>query len=112
MADAAELIRRQEAARAARLDREDLYLLMESYQNTITLNTTLLERQDILNANIERVIKELVTVCASQADIIAAVRAARTDEIKEHAGHNNRVYVALVGMVGIILTLIGLLVSK
>lgn len=136
----AEIVQRQEAARAASLDREDLYLLMESYQNTIALNTTLLERQEILNANIERVIKELIAICGNQAKtleelrgfktaahddsekakaaahddnekILAALDAGRLAEVKEHSAHNNRIYIALAGMISIILALIGLLVK-
>lgn len=123
----AEMIGRRETARSAALDREDLFLLMESYQNTISLNTTLLERQDTLNANIERTIQELLGICENQAKILEEIRrigpitqkradailaelvAARVAEVKEHSGHNNRIYVALVGMVGIVVTLIGLL---
>jgi predicted nuclease with TOPRIM domain len=121
----AELMGRRLAARGAALDREDLFLLMESYENTISLNTTLLERQETLNANIERTIEELVGVCKNQARILDEVRqltgayqagtdkimgamgAGRLAEVKEHSGHANRIYVALVGMLAIIATLIG-----
>lgn len=127
--NSAEMIHRREMARAAALDREDLFLLMESYQNTISLNTTLLERQDTLNLNIERTLKELVGICQGQARIIEEVRAlnaanqasakevieevaaGRLGEVKEHSAHNNRIYVALVGMVVIIASLIGALLK-
>jgi hypothetical protein len=122
-----ELIERRKDARGAALDREDLYLLMESYDNTVTLNTKLLERQDTLNANIERTIAELTGICENQARILDEMRqilpgakaeagaimaelaAMRLAEVKAHSGHNNRIYVALVGMVAIVASLIGLL---
>jgi hypothetical protein len=123
----AELIERRKNARRAALDREDIFLLMESYDNTVTLNTKVLERQDVLNANIERLIKELMRVCENQAKILeeiqqiepgtkksfatilAELSAMRLAEVKAHSGHNNRIYVALVGMVAIVASLIGLL---
>ena len=123
----AELIERRKIARGAALDREDLYLLMESYDNTVTLNTKLLERQDTLNANVERTIAELVGICENQNkimeeinkilpgakkgadEILTELSALRLSEVKAHSGHNNRLYVALVGMLTIIATLIGLL---
>lgn len=123
----AELMRRRDSARGTALDREDLYLFMESYQNNIELTTTMLARQDVLNANIEKAIAELVNICGNQArilealqkhgddcganyhDAMAVLEAARLDEVKAHSGHNNRIYVALVGMGVIIISLIGVL---
>lgn len=122
-----DLADRRQSARAAPLDREDLYLLMESYKNTVELNTTLLDRQETLNNNIEKVIAELVNICGNQneimkyldnnkddcktghADIVSEMQAARVSEVKEHSAHNNRIYIAFVGMGVIIISLIGLL---
>jgi hypothetical protein len=130
-----------------KIDRDDLFLLMESYKNTIELNTTLLERQEILSQLQAKLIESITEVCGNQSRILQEIKAipetlssaaghlagelkrsndaqidqlrvlrdqlsqARNAEVKEHAGFNNRLYVALSGMVCIVLALIGLLIK-
>lgn len=60
---------RRETDRDMGLDRDDLFLLLESYKNTIELSTSVLERQEILNASIERILSELVKICGNQVTI-------------------------------------------
>jgi hypothetical protein len=108
------------------IDRDDLFLLMESYKNTIELNTTLLERQEVLNQNIDRAMTEIAGLCAAQTAImeevkkipaaitahqtalVATIEGHRKNEIKEHSTHTNRIYVAMIGMGVIIISLVGL----
>jgi 23S rRNA A2030 N6-methylase RlmJ len=130
-----------------KIDRDDLFLLMESYKNTIELNTTLLERQEILSQLQAKLIESISEVCGNQSKILQEIKSIpealssaanhladelkrmndahskeiqtlrdqlaqqRNAEVKEHAGFNNRLYVALSGMVGIVLALIGLLIK-
>jgi DNA topoisomerase IB len=130
-----------------KIDRDDLFLLMESYKNTIELNTTLLERQEIVNGLQVKLMESLTEVCGNQAKILDEIKAipealasaataltqelknlndlhaaelravldqinkSRNAEIKEHAGFNNRIYVAMSGMIVIIIALIGLAVK-
>jgi uncharacterized membrane protein len=84
------------------LDRDDLYLLMESYRNTIELNTTLIERQETLNTGIERILTDIAKICGDQFSLREALSANRIEETKEHA----RGIVHLYGIIGLLLTII------
>jgi hypothetical protein len=131
---------RRETDREMGLDRDDLFLLLESYKNTIELNTTLLERQEALNTSIERILGELVKICGDQAaiaadigklpgeirDLIEALCAGtadrcedlktaiddhRKEEAREHSAHALRIYGAF-GILGTLtIALVGLLVK-
>lgn len=131
---------RRETDRDFGLDRDDLFLLLESYKNTIELNTTLLERQEALNASIERILGELVKICGNQVTIAAdigklpgemrelidalcngtssrfedlrdTIEDHRKEEIREHGSHNLRIYGAF-GILGTLtIALIGLIVK-
>lgn len=102
---------RREADRDPGLDREDLFLLMESYRNTIELNTTLLERQDALTQILERIANEVETVKINQADIKKTVDGNRKDETAEHSRHTIRLYAAFAALTTIILALIGIILK-
>jgi hypothetical protein len=131
------LQRRQDDAGQG-LGRDDLYLLLESYRNSIELNTTLLERQELINEGQGRILAQVVAICETQAkvlerlnglpadlhtaiDALCGATAARCEGLgeqlrehaaetfKEHQGHRLRIYGAYVGMGTIILGLIGLL---
>jgi hypothetical protein len=122
------------------LDRDDLFLLLESYRNTIELNTTLLERQESLNAGLERILTELVSLCGSTAGIAAdigkipgsvrdicdalctattgrvdtiekTIHANRREEVDEHNRHTLRIYAAFGVLAAIVLALVGLMVK-
>jgi hypothetical protein len=136
------------AARDAdKIDRDDLFLLMESYKNTIELNTTLLERQELVNSMQIKLMESIKEICTNQSLILSEIKAVpdafltvaekiageikqlndhhtrelraikdnvvngRNAEIKEHAGHNLRIYVALSGMVAVVAALVGLIVT-
>lgn len=132
--------RRRKFRRENDLDRDELFFLLESYRNMIELNTTLLERQEVLNKGIERILTEAAKICANQsaiaADIgklpeatrklIAALGAAsesKLQEVKEeiqgnrkaendeHHAHTLRMYGAYGVLITVILALIGLIVK-
>lgn len=120
------------------LDRDDLVLLLESYKNTIELSTSVLERQEILNASIERILGELVKICGNQATIAAEVgklpgefrdlidalcagtadrcedvkqtiETHRKEEVKEHGAHTLRLYGAFGVLGALVIALVGLI---
>lgn len=122
------------------LDRDDLFLLMESYRNTIELNTTLLERQDTLNQGLERVLHEIGNVCSHQMGLTAeigklprefrdlidalskgtatlcdelkkTIEGNRKDEAAEHSKHTVRMYGAFAALTTIIISLIGIILK-
>ncbi len=111
----------------------DLYIFMESYKNNIQLNTTLLEQQKQLMVMNDQAIdkqKELcttldsfitnITTCSQKIldnniEIIKKVED-RTNEIKnqlilEHEKLNNKLYIAFIGMIGIVISVISLAIS-
>lgn len=111
----------------------DLYIFMESYKNNIQLNTTLLEQQKQLMVMNDQAIdkqKELcatldafitnITTCSQKIldnniEIIKRVED-RTNEIRtqliiEHEKLNNKLYIAFIGMVGIVISVISLAIS-
>ena len=139
------------------LSKDDLFLLMESYKNTIQMQTTLLERQTIIagkidtlietNKNISEALKEagknfnesVIEVTAKLAplsSIEASLKDATTklsnvanletnikneittklsgtvlDYTKQHNTIRNQLYGALVGMVVMVVSLIGMVVN-
>ncbi len=128
---------RREDDREGGFDRDDIFLLLESYRNTIELNTTLLERQDVLNQSIEPIKAELANICSNQAQFSARLteilkefensandRIERTGdqydtirqmidqnraaETTEHSNHTMRLHAAIAAMGSIIIGLIGL----
>lgn len=129
---------RREDDTALGIGRDDLYLLLESYRNSIELNTTLLERQEKITEAQQTILAEVLGICKTQARMFERIKglpadlhtaigelcgatAAKCDGLaeqlrghaeetfKEHHGHRLRMYGAYVGMVAIILGLIGLL---
>jgi hypothetical protein len=104
------------------LDRDDLFLLLESYRNTIELNTTLLERQEILNNRMEKVLTEVVKICGNQCAIASEIgklpgqlqlliESLRTAEIKDHSGLKLQIYAAFTILGGLTIALLSLLVK-
>jgi hypothetical protein len=120
---------------------------MESYKNTIELNTTLLERQELVNSMQIKLMESIKEICTNQSLILSEIKAVpdafltvaekiaeqikqlndhhtaelraikdnvstgRNAELKEHAGLNLRIYVALSGMIAIVAALLGLIVT-
>lgn len=122
------------------LDRDDLFLLLESYRNTIELSTSVLERQEVLNASIERILNELVKICGNQVtitadigklpgefrqlvdalcsgtagkcdDLKATIDDLRNEQTKEHGSQNLRIYGAFGVLGTLAIALVGLLVK-
>jgi len=111
----------------------DLYIFMESYKNNIQLNTTLLEQQKQLMVMNDQAIdkqKELcitlesfitnITTCSQKildnnTEILKKIEE-KTTEIKNQASLDsekiqNKLYIALIGMVGIVISVISLAIS-
>lgn len=130
--------RRRQIRREMDLDRDELFFLLESYRNMIELNTTLLERQEVLNHGIERILAEAARLCTNQntiaadigklpeamRDLINALCAASIDKMQEvkeelqnnrraendeHHAHTLRIYAAYGLSITVILALIGLI---
>lgn len=130
--------RRRKTRREIDLDRDDLFFLLESYKNMIELNTTLLERQEVLNKGIENILTEAAKICANQnaiaaniakipdqiqvlIDTLCAATVERYEEIKnelksnrkeendEHHSHTLRIYAVYGILASIVITLIGLI---
>lgn len=132
---------------AEKINRDDLFLLMESYKNMVELSTTLLERQELINSMQLKLMESIKEICTNQSLILSEIKSVpdaflsgtekiadelrqlnrhnntelqalkkevisgRNAELKEHAGHNLRIYVALSGMIAIVLALIGLVAT-
>jgi hypothetical protein len=120
-----------------KLSKNDLFILMESYKNNIQLNTTLLEQQKqllIMNASaidkqkefcetLDRFIQN-VTSCSEKMNvnytkltkliedksntITSQITNGCADSKVEHSGIRLRIYMAMIGMGGIIISLISL----
>lgn len=111
------------------LDRDDLFLLLESYRNSITLNTTLLEqqkkllekqgeiinRQGLLFDRIDEVLNGMSNHAKRSTHIEQALE---VNQIENEAGFTklysklaNKIYVGWIGMGVIIISLIGLFTS-
>jgi hypothetical protein len=111
----------------------DLYIFMESYKNNIQLNTTLLEQQKQLMVMNDQAIdkqKELcmtlesfitnITTCSNKilennTEIIKKLED-RTNELRnqitlENEKIHNKLYIALIGMAGIVISVISLAIS-
>ena len=127
---------------------DDLYLLMESYRNTVELNTTLLERQEKINSDQQQILQNLLSVCESQnkildglhniptemrvaIEVLCSSTAKKCDGITDDisdlektannihieaernwGGIRNRLYVAYVGMLSIIILLLNIAFQK
>lgn len=130
--------RRRHIRREMDLDRDELFFLLESYRNMIELNTTLLERQEVINKGIEKALTDTAKISSNQAVIVAdigklpetigkhitAMIAIQEDNLKEvktalqnnrkaenneHHAHTLRIYGAYGVLTTIILALIGLI---
>ena len=120
-----------------KLSKNDLFILMESYKNNIQLNTTLLEQQKqliIMNTSaidkqkefcetLDRFIQN-ITSCSEKMNenytkltkliedksntITSQITNGCADSKVEHSGIRLRIYMAMIGMGGIIISLISL----
>ena len=82
------------------LNQNDLTLLLNSYKEQIQMNTKLLERQNNLVDRLEHATGELIGAISNQTLELTSRM------VKDHASIKNKIYVALVGMVSILLVLL------
>jgi hypothetical protein len=100
---------RREDDQAFGLDREDLFLLLEAYKNTIELNTTLIERQEMTSAGVEKISGELANICTRLATMASEMADDRIAELEEHHSLTLRLYGAYAVLGAIVLGLLGLI---
>jgi CHASE3 domain sensor protein len=115
------------------LSKNDLYILMESYKNNIQLNTTLLEQQKQLMVMNDTSIQKQKELCNTLDDFIKNISTCSqeilknnveiikkieesTSEIKNQSALeseriHNKLYIALIGMIGIVISVIGLAIA-
>lgn len=100
------------------MSKDDLFLLLGQYENTIRLNTTLLEQQNKLleqhtlildkqadqTDNVEKVLTNLNNYLNKQV-------VNRSDCKSEHSSLANKIYVGWVGMGVIVISLMTLLIT-
>lgn len=116
------------------LSRDDLFLMLKSYENNIQQNTLVLEQQKQILDKQDNILKKQSDLCGAMSDIIKelgnysdkivsmkdgvsdkvsdiTVQMAkdRSAEIKEHSGLNLKLYVAWGGTALVIISLISLL---
>lgn len=99
------------------MDDDKLKLMMESYREQIQLNTKLLERQERFVTRLDESTQRLIEAINAQTtnfyDTLARSLAEMGTTItRDHAGIMLRLYIALGGMVSIIVTLLGLWITK
>ena len=70
------------------LSRDDLFLLMESYRNTIELNTTLLEQQKLIVDTNKHIIDLNVKICEEIAGVIKKLDVCAVELNKTHQQWN------------------------
>ena len=120
---------RRQMDRDLGLARDDLFLVLETYRNSIEHSTTVLGRLETITAGIERIRAELVKTCDTQSAIAAdigklpgAVRDLidqvthtiddhRKEQAREHGAQTLRIYGAF-GILGTLaIALLGLIVK-
>ena len=109
----------------ARLNRDDLFLMMKSYENTIRLNTTLLEKQNLLLSqhdviiekekelyeNNNKLIEELSNLILSVKNDISAINKQVTNIQIKSVENNSAIKISLVYVYVGIITAVGTLVT-
>jgi cysteinyl-tRNA synthetase len=96
---------------------EQLKMLMENYKSQVELNTKLLEQQKWFLTRLEESTNRLVEAIHAQTTGIQGSIEIETSRLgqkmtEDHGGLRIQIYVALVGMVSILATLITLWVVK
>lgn len=99
------------------MESEQLELLMNSYKEQIQLNTKLLERQERFMDRLDHSTQQLIEAINAQttglqSTLDSGLSSLGRDITTEHGDINLRIYVALGGMVTILLTLITIWVTK
>ena len=70
------------------LSRDDLFLLMESYRNTIELNTTLLEQQKLIVDSNKAITASNGEICKRIEEVVKKLDTCATEISKTHAQWN------------------------
>jgi hypothetical protein len=99
------------------IDNDKLKAMMESYREQIQLNTKLLERQerfiDSLDGSTKRLIEAINSQTASLNSVLSQGLVSLSEKItRDHSGITLRIYVALGGMISILITLISIWMTK
>lgn len=106
----------------SQLRKDDLFLLLESYEQQIDSNRTLLEQQAKLLEQHNSILTKQQTVCdsvnkileklsGSHSQIIDLYRDGKIQCFKDHSGIKVRIYMIYAGIVAVVVTLLGLLYS-
>lgn len=99
------------------MEDDKLKLLMDSYREQIQLNTRLLERQERFIDRLDASTHELVEAINAQTTGLQSTLTTGLATVKgqlsgEHGNINMRIYVALGGMVSILITLIAIWMAQ
>ena len=99
------------------MDDNQLKLLMDSYREQISLNTKLLERQERFITRLDESTQRLIEAINNQTHgfydtLSKSVSELSSSITKDHAGITLRIYVALGGMISIMITLLSIWMIK
>lgn len=99
------------------MDDDKLKAMMDSYKEQIALNTRLLERQERFIGQLDDSTKKLIEAINIQTTGLQNAFSQGFLTLKEqitrdHAGHTIRIYMALGGMISILVTLLSLWMTK
>lgn len=104
----------------SQLKKEDLFLLLESYEQQIDSNKTLLEQQSKLIEQHNLILTKQNTIRDSVGQLIEKLTGSHSDItnlykdgtlqcFKEHSGIAVRIYLIYIGIGAVVITLMGLL---
>lgn len=99
------------------IDKDQLRLLLDNYREQIQLNTKLLERQERFIDNLDRSTHDLieaihVQTAGLQSTLNVGMAGLGEKMTEEHSDINLRIYVALGGMLSLLVTMVALWVMK
>lgn len=99
------------------IDNDKLKLMMENYKEQIQLNTKLLERQERFIDNLDESTKRLIEAINAQTtglqNTLSLGLITLSEKItQDHSGITLRIYVALGGMISILITLLSIWLTK
>lgn len=85
----------------------DLNLLLDTYKQQIRVTENVLHAVNDQTHRIKEAITDMkVSITASINSLNAVLESARRDSLKEHAELKHKIYIALIGMLGILATLV------
>lgn len=113
-------------SRGTPINRDDLFLLLKSYENQAQQSAILIEQIRQLMVKEEEIAKQMNESCSNLNSILTLIKDLKTsieggktsfntsvvDNVKSFSSIKNRLWIAFFGMVGIIITLISILVEQ